>query len=83
MVSSTDLTILGLGGLLAVLYLFRDAIFSRGGASSSAASKLGGSGALLANGNGDADAGSDFVAKLAQQVSPCNPPVLRIELGFR
>ncbi|KDN51453.1 hypothetical protein K437DRAFT_272947 [Tilletiaria anomala UBC 951] len=65
MVSTADLIILGLGGVLAVLFLFKDYIFS---SKSSTGSKLSGGGGL--NGSaakGNDDAGSDFIAKLAAQ----------------
>lgn len=60
MVSSTDLLILGLGAVLAVLYLYKDSIFG----SSDASAKLANG---LANGSTGEEGGNDFVSKLKNQ----------------
>ncbi|EST07036.1 Flavodoxin/nitric oxide synthase [Kalmanozyma brasiliensis GHG001] len=61
MASQLDLIVLGLGGLLAVLYLFRDSLF---GGSKDVASKLANGSALAA---ATEEGGSDFVSKLKSQ----------------
>lgn len=61
MASSLDLIVLGLGGLLALLYLFRDSLF--GGVAKDTGSKLANGSALAATDQG----GADFVSKLKSQ----------------
>ncbi|PWY99895.1 putative NADPH-cytochrome P450 reductase [Testicularia cyperi] len=61
MATQIDLIVLGLGGLLAFLYLFRESLF--GGASKDTGSKLANGSALA---NGDATSG-DFISKLKAQ----------------
>ncbi|TKY86501.1 hypothetical protein EX895_004650 [Sporisorium graminicola] len=61
MASQLDLVVLGLGGLLAVLYLFRDSLF--GGAVKDTGSKLANGASLAASDEG----GADFVSKLKSQ----------------
>ena len=60
MASQLDLIVLGLGGLLAVLYLFRESLF---GGAKDTGSKLANGAALTATDEG----GADFVSKLKSQ----------------
>ncbi len=60
MASQLDLIVLGLGGLLAVLYLFRDSLF---GGAKDTGSKLANGVPLAASEEG----GADFVSKLKSQ----------------
>lgn len=64
MVSQTDIIILGLGAVLAVLYLYRESIF--GSAKMSSSGKLASG---MANGTvGGGEDEGDFAAKLKAQV---------------
>jgi NADPH-ferrihemoprotein reductase len=60
MASQLDLIVLGLGGLLAVLYLFRESLF---GGAKDTGSKLANGAALATSDEG----GADFVSKLKSQ----------------
>lgn len=71
MATAADLVILALGGVLAVVYLFRASLF---GKSKDEGSKLNGS--ALANGDAVAN---DFVSKLQTQVS-CTLCILILSL---